>query len=276
MNQNYSVLMSVYAQEKAPYLQEAIESILNQTIPPEEFIIMKDGKLTEELDLLIEQYQNEYKNLFHIIENQENLGLGRTLAIGVETCKNEYIARMDSDDVATKERCEKEIKILNENAQIDVVGSITAEFNKQIDDIICYRRVPEENSQIYQFAKKRNPCVHSSIMMRKSKVLSAGNYRDYLYFEDYDLWIRMMKNGYHFYNIQEVLVYMRTDKNFYKRRGGLHYLKRMLKFKTEQYKNGFYTRKDYITTVGIHTIVCLLPNKVRKFIYLNFLRKRNK
>lgn len=274
MNKNYSVLMSVYAQERTQYLREAIDSMLSQTIMPSEFVIVKDGNLTKELDSLIEQYQKEYKDLFRIIEIQENVGLGCALAIGIEACKNEYIARIDSDDIATPERCEKEIKMLNENSQIDVVGSITAEFNEKVSNVICYHKVPENNSQIYQFSKKRNPCIHSSIMMKKSKVISAGNYRNYLYFEDYDLWIRMMKKGYKFYNIQEILVYMRTDKNFYKRRGGLNYLKRMLKFKTEQYKNGFYSKKDYIITMGSHFIVCLLPNRLRKIIYLKFLRKK--
>lgn len=229
MNENYSVLMSVYAQERTQYLREAINSMLNQTIMPSEFIIVKDGNLTKELDSLIQQYQKKYKDLFHIIEIQENIGLGRALAIGVEACQNEYIARIDSDDVATRERCEKEIKMLNENNQIDVVGSITAEFNEQISNIICYHKVPETNNQIYQFSKKRNPCIHSSIMMKKSKVISAGNYRNYLYFEDYDLWIRMMEKGYKFYNIQEVLVYMRTDTNFYKRRGRSKLLKKDVK-----------------------------------------------
>lgn len=219
MQEKYSVLMSVYKNEKPQYLREAINSMLNQTIQPEEFVIVKDGCLTEELELVIEEYKNKYKDLFKIVKIQRNVGLGNALAIGVNACKNEYIARMDSDDIATKQRCEKELKILNENPDIDVVGSIVADFNNDINNITCYHILPEKNSEIYEFAKKRNPCIHSSIIMKKSKVLAVGNYRGNLYFEDYDLWIRMLRNGYQFYNIQDVLIYMRTEESFYKRRG---------------------------------------------------------
>lgn len=226
MNKNYSVLMSVYNKEKPQHLIEAIDSMLNQTVKPDEFVIIKDGKLTDELDLAIAQYQKENKDLFHIVENQENLGLGRSLAIGVQACKNEYIARMDSDDISKIDRCEKELKILNENDEIDVVGSMTLEFIDEISNVISYREMPEEHDQICDYAKKRNPCVHPSIMMKKSKVLLAGNYRDYLYFEDYDLWIRMIEEGCKFYNIQEVLLYTRIDDNFYKRRGRIKVFKK--------------------------------------------------
>lgn len=219
MQKKYSVLMSVYINEKPQYLREAINSMLNQTLKLDEFVIIQDGNLTKELEAVIEEYKNKYKNLFNIIKIKENVGLGEALAIGVRACKNEYIARMDSDDIATKERCEKEIKMLNENPNIDVVGSIVAEFNMDINNITGYRILPEKNKEIQEFAKKRNPCAHSSIIMKKSKVLAVGNYKGYLYFEDYDLWIRMIRNGCQFYNIQDVLIYMRAEEEFYKRRG---------------------------------------------------------
>lgn len=219
MEKKYSVLMSVYINEKPKYLKEAINSMLNQTVPPDEFVIIEDGCLTKELELVIEEYKSKYKNLFKIIKIKTNVGLAKALATGIKACKNEYIARMDSDDIAISERCEKELKILNENKQIDVVGSIVANFDNNIDNIMCYHILPENNSDIYEFAKKRNPCIHSSIMMKKSKVLEVGNYSGNLYFEDYDLWIKMLRKGYQFYNIQDVLIYMRTEESFFKRRG---------------------------------------------------------
>ncbi len=226
MEQKYSVLMSVYKEEKPQHLQEAIDSMLKQTILPAEFVLIKDGKLPKELELIIEKYEKQSKIPFLVFQNPKNLGLGKSLASGVEKCNFEYIARMDSDDIAVSNRCEKEIQILNENTKIDAVGSIVAEFEKSIKQITGYRLLPEKNEKICEFAKKRNPCAHSSMMLRKSKVLEVGNYRDYLYFEDYDLWIRMLKNGCQFYNLQEVLVYMRTEENFYQRRG------RIILFKT--------------------------------------------
>ena len=121
--------------------------------------------------------------------------------------------------------------------------------------------------------RRRNPFGHPSVMFRKSKVLEAGNYRPYYLCEDYDMWIRMSKINSKFYNIQEVLVYMRIGKDFYKRRGGIKYLKSILKFKNEQYKNGFYSFKDYIITAGTSTVICLMPNFIRDIFYKKFLRK---
>lgn len=275
MTQKYTVLISVYAKENPEYLKEAIDSMLKQTIQPDEIVLVEDGKLTKDLDEVIEQYKKVHGNLFKIIKMQENLGTGVALAIGIKECKNEYIAKMDSDDISEKYRCEKELEVLNNNENIDVVGSIVAEFAGDINNITGYRILPETNTEIYKFAQRRNPCAHSSVMMRKSSVLGAGNYRGCLYFEDYDLWIRMMQKGYKFYNIQEVLTYMRANESFYKRRGGLFYFKRMIQFRTEQYRNGFYTLKNYLLAITMHGVVCLLPNKIRKFIYLKFLRHKN-
>lgn len=226
------------------------------------------------LDLVIEEYQKKYETLFQVISHEKNLGLGKSLAIGLQACRNEYVARLDSDDIAEKRRCEKELEQLNQHPELDVVGSLVAEFCHSIKEITSYHWLPEKNDKICQFAKTRNPCAHSSIMMKKSKVLAVGNYRDYRYFEDYDLWIRMMKDKCQFYNIQEVLVYMRADENFYQRRGGISYLQQMLKFKTEQWKNGFYSWHSYLTTTTVHILVCLVPNRIRKWIYLRFLRKK--
>lgn len=274
MTQKYTVLISVYAKENPEYLKEAIDSMLEQTIPPDEIVIVEDGNLTKELDDVIEKYKKLHRNLFKIIKMKENVGTGIALSIGIKECKNEYIARMDSDDISEKYRCERELEILNNNDNIDIVGSIAAEFEGNINNITGYRILPETNTEIYKFAQRRNPCAHSSVMMRKSRILDAGNYREYLYFEDYDLWIRMIQKGYKFYNIQDVLIYMRVNEKFYKRRGGLSYFKRMIQFRTEQYRNGFYTLKNYLLAITIHGVVCLLPNRLRKFIYLNFLRHK--
>ena len=82
--------------------------------------------------------------------------------------------------------------------------------------------------------------------MRKSKTLEAGNYRSYYLIEDYDMWIRMIEHEARCYNFQEILVFMRVSTDFYKRRGGLKYLKSILKFKKEQLHNGFYSKKDFV------------------------------
>lgn len=274
--ENYSVLMSVYYKEQPDWLNEAIKTMLEQTLPPNEFVIVKDGKLTKELDEIIDGYVEKYPDLFNIVALENNSGLGIALCEGIKRCKNEIVARMDSDDIALPERCEREMHCLTDDPELQLVGSSVMEFCGSIDNVLSYRKLPETNEEINKFARKRCPFAHPSVMYRKQVVLNAGNYRHYPYFEDYDLWVRMLTNGCKCKNIGDCLVYMRVNEDFYKRRGGVKYLKNVLKFKKEQYKNGFYSFKDYIISAGSHTVVCLMPNFLRDFVYKKMLRKKAK
>lgn len=268
----YSVLMSVYYKEKPEYLKMSIESMLNQTVKPSEFVLVEDGKLTEELDKVIESYAKKYNELFKIVKLEKNVGLGPALRKGVEECSYEWIARMDSDDYSIPTRCEEQIKKILLGDGIDIIGSSIAEFEDNIDNIISYRSLPESNEDIYKFAKRRNPFGHPSVMIRKSKLLEAGNYRTYYLCEDYDMWVRMLERNAVCYNIQKPLVFMRISKDFYARRGGFKYLKSILKFKRELKNRGFYSLKDYLISSSSHFIVCMMPNFLRDFVYRKLLR----
>lgn len=114
-NSKYTVLMSVYYKEKPEYLSLSIESMLNQTVKPDEFIIVKDGPLTTELDEVINNFVTAYPKTFNIIVNETNLGLGPALAKGIENSKNELIARMDSDDYVVSTRCERQLEKFRED-----------------------------------------------------------------------------------------------------------------------------------------------------------------
>ena len=269
----YSVLMSVYNKENYKWLDESINSIMNQTIMTDDFVIVKDGKLTKELNEVISEYCKKYPDIFHIIELKENMGLGLALATGLKECKNELVARMESDDISIAQRCEKQLNQFKQNPELDIVGSNIAEFIDNINNIQAYRILPQRDEEIKKFARRRNPFGHPSIMFRKSKVIEAGNYRDYYLCEDYDLWTRMIQKGAKCYNFQEILVFMRIGQDFYKRRGGIRYLKTILKFKKEQHLKGFYSTKDYIISGGAHIIVCFMPNFMREFFYKKILRK---
>ena len=272
----YSILMSVYYKDNPIWLKEAIESMLNQTIKTNDFVIVEDGSLTEELEDVIEFYEKNYKDIFNVIRIEKNRGLGPALAIGVINCKNELIARMDSDDYSVRDRCEKQIRLFQSNNKLDIAGSNIAEFIDDIKNIQSYRILPESDEKIKKFAKRRNPFGHPSVMFKKTKVLEAGNYRSYYLCEDYDMWIRMIEKDATCYNFKEVLVYMRISNDFYKRRGGIKYLKSILKFKKEQLNKGFYNIKDFIISSMAHVIMCLIPNFAINLLSKKVLRKKAK
>lgn len=270
----YSVLMSVYYKENPNWLKESIDSMLNQTIKTDDFVIIKDGPLTEELECIIEEYSRKYSSIINVRALDKNVGLGPALAIGVKECKNEWIARMDSDDISLPNRCEEEIKVIVKK-NVDMVGCNIAEFIDNIDNVQAYRLLPETDEEIKKFARRRNPFGHPSMMLRKSKILEAGNFRSYYLCEDYDMWNRMIEKNAICYNIQDILVYMRISEDFYKRRGGIKYLKSILKFKKEQYNKGFFSLKDYIISSFSSIVTCLMPNFVRELIYKKILRRKN-
>lgn len=273
MEKKYSVLMSVYIKDNPEWLIESIDCMLNQTIKCDEFVIVEDGILTDELNLIINKYKNQYPKLFNIVKIEKNVGLGPALKLGVEKCRNEWIARMDSDDFSPSDRIEKQFKILHKIPDLSIIGSNACEFYDNIKNVVANVVLPETNDDIIKFSKRRCPYRHSGILYKKSKILEAGNYQECYLCEDYDLYARMEIVGAKGYNIQEPLLYVRVNPEFYNRRGGIKYLKSILKFKKRLYKTGFYSLKDYIISSSAHIIVCLMPNVMREFIYKKLLRK---
>lgn len=266
----FSVLMSVYKKEDPKYLKSSIESLLNQTVVPNEIVIVRDGKLTKELNDVLAEYENNH--LFVICGYDKNMGLGYALNYGVLKCSNEIIARMDSDDVCDRFRFEKQLEVLV-NSDYSLIGSNTKEFIDNINNVVSVRIMPESDEAIRKYSHKRNPFIHPSIMTYRSVLLSVGNYHNCYLCEDYDMWTRVIEANYKCYNIQDFLVYMRVSKDFYKRRGGLKYCKAIVSFKSKLYKKGYMSRKEYIKTKYATIFVSLMPGFLREFIYKKFLRK---
>lgn len=274
MKKKYSVLMSVYYKEKPEWLQYSIESMLNQTIKPDEFVLVEDGPLTPELNSVVDDFVKKNKEIFKIVKIEKNGGLGPALKRGINECKNEFIARMDSDDYSFPKRIEKQFEIFEKNPELGLVGTNVNEFKDNIENVNCSVVLPEKHNDIYKFSKKRCPFRHPSLLYKKSEVLKCGNYRNFYLCEDYDLYVRLLTSGCKCYNIQEPLVYMRIGNDFYKRRGGWKYMKTILKFKNEQLKTGYFSIGDYLKSTIPHIIVCLMPNSLRDYIYRNMLRKK--
>ena len=271
--QNYSVLMSVYFKERPKFLKTSIESMMNQTVLTDDFVLMCDGPLTPELDAVIDEMQNKYGNVLHVIRFKKNGGLGHALQVGVQSCKNDLIARMDSDDIAYLDRCERQMAIFNDHPEVSICSGIVEEFSI-IPDIVDAKRVPPEtNEEIVEFAKRRNPFNHPCVMYKKEAVEKVGSYQDFRMMEDYYLWLRMLMAGYQGYNIQEPLLHMRAGEDMYKRRAGWKYAKTQVKLFQYMKEKGFIDKKQYIKSCVIRSGSSLAPNWLRKFMFEKVLRK---
>lgn len=270
----YSVLMSVYHKEKPEHLRASIDSMLRQTVKPEEVLLVKDGPLTVELEQIIDSFRGN--DAFTILALPENVGLGKALNIGLSKCRNEFVVRMDTDDISKPDRCEKQLLLLNQHHKISVVGSAVGEFMQDPSKIIAYRDVPDNHQSIAKRMKSRNPMNHMSVMFRKSHVIEAGNYQSCDLSEDYFLWIRMLEKGFTFFNINEPLVLARIADESYARRGGLKYFlaqKNLFDYmQTSKMINIFEYARSIV--VGFVARV-MLPNKMRKAMYLKLLRENH-
>ena len=270
----YSVLMSVYKNEKVEYFKEAIESLLNQTVPPDEIVLVRDGAVYDELQSAIDEYVSAHPELFTYLPLEENGGLGKALGYGLPYCRNELVGRMDTDDICAPDRFEKQLECFANNPELDMVGGNISEFLGSPDQIVQYRVVLASHDEIVNDLKGRSPFNHVTVMFKKEAVLKAGNYQDFYLFEDWYLWVRMYLAGCKFANINDVLVNVRIF-DMSARRGGMKYYKsckNLLKFMKQNKVIGTFKYLK-ISTVRFIGYV-LLPNKLRAWAYKKMLRKK--
>lgn len=264
----YSVLMSLYKKENPEYLRLAIDSMLNQTVAPDEIVLVEDGPLTDELYSVLDEYP-----MLHRIKNETNLGLGLALNVGLKECRNELVARMDTDDCSKPERCEKQLQRFLEKPYLAIVGSHIDEFIGDTSNVISQRIVPTTSEEIYKFAKKRSAFNHPAVMYSKTAVLENNGYADLKRNQDVDLFGRMQFKGYKAENIDEALLWFRSSDELAKRRKSWQntwsYIATIRKF----WKMGYSSFTDYAIVGIAQTGMYLMPIKLQNYIYKNFLRK---
>ena len=273
MLEKYSVLMSLYIKEKPEYLRLAIQSMVNQTYTPDEIVIVKDGTMTEELESVLNEFSKNYPDLFTIVGYEKNRGLGLALNYGLEHCRNEFIARMDTDDISKPERCEKQLKVFETNPELAIVGSFVDEFYSSPEEIVSVRAVPEKHNDIYNFAKKRSAFNHPAVMYRKSKVLENGGYADLRRNQDVDLFGRMLFSGCKAENIGESLLFFRSNDALAKRRKSWENTKSYIDTIKTFWKMGYSSFGDYAIVAVAQTGMFIMPVKIQQWVYKTFLRK---
>ncbi len=271
--EKYSVLMSLYVKEQPDFLRASIDSMLNQTVKPDEIVIVKDGPLNESLEEVLSEYVKKEPNLFNIVVSEQNVGLGKALNLGLKNCKNELVARMDTDDISKPERCEKQLAVFSEDSELDLLGSSVDEFYNTTDEIVSRRVVPTEHKEIYEFAKRRSAFNHPTVMYKKSKVLSVGGYGDLRRNQDVDLFARMLFSGCKAKNIEQSLLYFRSNDALAKRRKSWQNTKSYIQTIKRLWKMGYSSFGDYMVVAIVQTVMFLMPVKIQHWVYKKFLRK---
>lgn len=269
--EQYSVLMSLYKKEKPEYLRHAIDSMIHQTVKPDEIVIVEDGPLTDELYAVLDEYASSITR----VRNEKNLGLGLALNVGLKACRNELVARMDTDDVSIAHRCEKQLAFFQRNPELSVVGGNIQEFVGDPSNCVGKRIVPSKDAAIKEYMKKRCPMNHMSVMFRKKDVAEVGGYMDWYCDEDYYLWVRMAMGGKSFGNLNEILVNVRVGDEMYSRRGGVRYFKSEAKLQKLMLEKGVISWGRYFINVLQRLVLqVLMPNRLRGFLFQKLAREK--
>ena len=271
--EKFSVLMSVYYKEKPEFFDLSLESnLVKQTLTPNEFVLICDGDLTPELEVVIDKYQKLFPEVLKVYR-KENGGLGKALNYGLPKCSCPLIARSDSDDVCAEDRFEKQVGFMTEHPEIGIISSYIDEFENDWTKPIHKKTLPLDHDSLYEMAKFRNPLNHMSVMMRKDDVMKIGSYRHIPYIEDYELWVRAMINGIKIANVGDYLVHARVGNGMIQRRGNKQYIKSWQELNTYMLENKMINRVTYFRNMLSVRAFVYMPVGLKEFVYKNILRR---
>ena len=259
----YSALLCVCHEDKSEWLSVALDSMLCQTVKPDEIVLVQNGPLADCLDATIYRYKENNPEIIKILPLPDKVSVGLALQQGVLACSHGFIACMDADGYSVPTRIEEELGALFEN-KVDMVGSDIDEFVESTDNVVAHRKYPETPEQIYRFAKRKVPMAHSSVLFKKRMVLACGNYEDFYLAEDYALFIRLLGICAKGYNIQKTLVYKRVSEDFYKLRRDRKYFKAMVSFNKKFFKTKWFSYRDYIARSVMNGVECFMRPVFKK------------
>ena len=262
---NFTVVVPVHSNTTIKKFSKCLKSIFFSTVIPKEILICVDGPIPENLEKFLNNLKKKNIKLFFL---KKNYGLGKLLSKAIPRCKFDLIARLDSDEYTNPKRFEIQYKILTKKKKLVLVGGYLKEFDKQS---IILKKVPLNLNEIINFSKYRNPFNHSTVMFKKNAVQAVGGYKHQPYFEDYLLWIKLIKRNNYVLNIPRVFSNASIDIDFYKRRKGVEYFKHYLNFNNKLYKLGYIKLNTFFINIIIRLSV-FLPLNIFRLMYMKLLR----
>ncbi|RDH43160.1 glycosyltransferase [Zooshikella ganghwensis] len=263
-----AVLLTVYWNEDALKLENAIESVLNQHGVCVVCYLAIDGPVPKNIDQILTKYSDKIR----VLRFEENRGLAKRLndlldAIDIKAF--DFIARMDADDISTPDRFSKQVNYLNEHQDIDVLGTALVEIGE--DGKKGFTKVlPACHEDLYYNFLFRCPVSHPTVMLRTRVFLGGYRYNErFLNTQDYELWMRLMADGFRFANLPDVCLRFSIGNGFYKRRG-IRKVKNEIYVKVRaMFKLNLFSIKALIFIVAFF-IIRVSPAFVQKIVYQRF------
>lgn len=267
--ENYSVLMSIYAKVRPEELKLSLDSMICQSFSPNQIVLVLDGPIGDTLLSLIKNYETANLGLFDVIQLPTNMGLAYALNVGLANCKNDLIARMDSDDYSTKDRCLISVRHFENDDELKLLGVGEKHFVDNIDNIVREIGVDYEMEEIKTIMRRNDPFSHPGVMFRKSAVLECGGYDSALRRrQDYDLFSKMV-NGYNFKSkiISDKLLYFRSDREYWRRNKNWQSCKMRIAVQNRIYKRGECNMLDLLYVTIAMMISFVIPTYFYEKLY---------
>jgi glycosyltransferase involved in cell wall biosynthesis len=272
MPEPFSLLLSVYEGDRPDYLRQAFRSAVDdQTLRPDEVVIVRDGPVREELADCLAELRAASPVPVTFVPLERNLGLGPALARGLAAARFDVVARMDADDIAMPSRFAIELPLIGD---ADIVGSGLLEFTGDPGTVVGQRVPPTGADQIRRYARIHDPFNHPTVVYRRAAVQEAGGYGDLPMMEDYALFARMLAGGARPVNVPEPLIYYRVGAQAFKRRGGAGLLRSELRLQRELRRLRFTTPAELARNVVMRGGYRLVPWWVRRALYRPLVARR--
>lgn len=258
--------MPVYGRDSAPALAAALESILNQTMPPDEIVLVEDGPLGTELDQVITGARRQFEGRFLVVSTGSNQGIVVALNTGIRLCTGEFIFRMDADDISLPDRIERQLAVMDANPDLGVLGSGMIEFSD--DPTMPDRRKdgPRSHEAIRSRLPYRNPMNHPTVCIRRNAIPREG-YPKLPYVEDYFLWAKMMHLGVKFQNLAEPVLRYRFNDHTLVRRSGWVNLKSEIVLRWWMYRAGLMSLPALLLVTCVQVPLRFAPTPLRRLIW---------
>ncbi|QKJ87765.1 glycosyltransferase [Paramixta manurensis] len=261
----FTVLLSLYYKESTQHLSECLDSIVKNSFQPDQVVIVFDGPVGEELEAVVTTFSSQLP--IERVRLPANVGLGSALNHGLAITRNEIVFRMDTDDICLPARFEEQITLMRNYPEVSLLGSAAEEFDESMHHSQGVRFSSENHADIVQYARKRNPFNHMSVVFKKSAIDKVGGYQHHLYMEDYNLWLRLIAQGYITHNLPDVLLHVRAGNNMIGRRKGRHYIASEIKLAKLKYHLKLDSLPGVIGCALIRILPRLLPVFLLKAVY---------
>lgn len=268
---NFSLLITVYAKTQPEWFDRCLQSVYQQIeYLPSEVVIVKDGPIDPSLDEIIQKWNRRLP--LKLVCLADNLGAGGAAAAGLNSCAMEWVARLDADDIALKDRFKAQIAYLRQYPAVDVLSGYLVEFSHQEEEIDAVKKVPLSHQAIASRLLYRSPINNSCVIFRRQKANQAGGYEPLTTHEDYFLWVKMLRQGAIFANLPKVLIKVRMGRDAYSRRNGLRAVKQEIIFQNRLLSGNYISWLRYLANILLRVPPRFFPVGLVRIFYRLFLR----